>query len=144
MGRDHIIGRHICDVNWIISERGDWIQVTQGMVKWQHFVNMIMNLRVPQKPWTDLYQWIFKEDLQHQDCKDPQKWGTKLIQNIIIYVMTWHPISELHLVVSRQLPDKLGRTTHNFSQSKSSHFHSSFLRPVFEPLNEELCNRCFG
>ena len=116
MGKIHIIGRHIFDVNGIISEQGEWIQMTQGRVKWPHSVNMIMNLRVLQKRWTDLYEWIFKEDLHQQDCRNPQKRGTKIIQNITIYVLTCHPIPDLHLEVSCQLPYKLRKTTHNFSR----------------------------
>ena len=90
VGRDHIIGRHICNVNWIISERGDWIQVTHVRVKWQHFVNMIMILRVPQKQWIDSYLWIFKEDLHHQDWRNPKKEAPNSSKTPLF--MYWHDI----------------------------------------------------
>jgi hypothetical protein len=60
---------------------------------------------------------------------DPSKKRHQTHPKITIYALTWHRIPDFCLVVSRQLPDKLRKSTHNFSQSKSSHFHSSFLRP---------------
>jgi hypothetical protein len=146
IGRDHIIGRHICDVHWIIYEWGDWIQVTQGRVKWQHFANMTMNLCIPQKQWSDLYQQIFKKDLHHEYCRYTQKTGTKIIQNITTYIFTWHRIPNLHLVVSCQLPDKQRKTTYIFNQPNSWHFHSiltSGWRDVWLAISDKLTKCIF-